>query len=77
MLRSDEYLHHLIRDISDAELLRNFMMSPGMGGGSGPISLYGPDMSEWPSYVVDAMLVYVLERAQVDSKMRDVDHPPQ
>lgn len=46
-----------------------------MHGGSGPVALYGPDLSKWPSYYIDAMDTFALERLKVDRAMWDADNP--
>ncbi len=64
--------HHLFQ----GEYLRSCMVSPGMGGGSGPVSLYGPDLSEWPSFVVDAAELFYGEKLRVYGKLYEADNPP-
>lgn len=49
------------------------MMSYGMGGGTGTITLFGPDLSQWPSYYVDAMLIYMQEYSEVNSTLAAID----
>lgn len=56
-----------------AESLRTSMMSYGMGGGTGTITLFGPDLSQWPSYFVDAMLIYMEEYGLVNEALQALD----
>lgn len=46
-----------------------------MGSSSGPVSIYGPDLSKWPSYSLDAVETFALERLKVDRAMWDADNP--
>lgn len=49
------------------------MLVPGMGGGSGPIALYGTNLSEWPSYMVEALDLFYQESSKVDRKIAEKD----
>lgn len=62
--------------IFQADFLNACMVMPGMGGGSGPVSLYGPDLAEWPSWVIDAMEIFHLEKRKVYGRLSEVDSAP-
>lgn len=49
------------------------MMAYGMGGGTGTITLFGPDLSQWPSYFVDAMLIYMEEYSQINEALSNIE----
>ncbi len=70
--------HHtsmpVVQHIARAEFLRSTMMSHGMGGGSGTVSLYGPDLSKWPSKIVDMQEVFMQEAMMLDKRLNEVDH---
>lgn len=63
-----------IAHIAQAEFLRSTMMSHGMGGGSGSVTLYGPDLSQWPSRMVEIMEIFMTESVMVDNRMNEIDH---
>lgn len=69
-----QWMGVLYNYMGQSEYLRSRMNST-MGGGSGPVALYGPDLSQWPSFMVDAMDTYLRERESVDYAAWRVDNP--